>query len=141
MRVGFRSLGTVQIKKQYLFQVSNMKASLGRKLRNTLPKPTTKKIIYSIRETKKKKKKTHSHLFNSASDVLTERIFGSPASVTLKSISVLPSFHKSQVGVTSEGSHFMVALSVSTKLRNDSEKDFTNGVILIFALSTHKKKR
>ena len=55
----------------------------------------------------------------------------------MKSISLTP-FHNSQTGVISEGSHFKVVFSVIAKLRNDSEKDFTNVVILIFAL--YKKK-
>ena len=104
----------------------NQKASLGRKLWDTLPKPIAKLYIYGITE---KGKKTHSHLFNSELEVLTERISGAPASVTLKSISLIP-FHNSQAGVISDGSHFKVVLRVSTKLRNDSEKDFPNVVIL-----------
>ena len=65
---------------------------------------------------------------------------GAPASVTLKSISVIP-FHNSHVGVISDESHFKVVLSVSTKLRNDSEKDSPNVVILFKAFALHKKKR
>ena len=38
------------------------------------------------------------------------------------------------MGVISDESHFIVGMSVCTKLRNDSEKDFPNVVILIFAL-------
>ena len=77
----------------------------------------------------REREKTHSHLFNSELEVLTERISGAPASVTLKSISLIP-FHNSQAGVISDGSHFKVVLRVSTKLKNDSEKDFPNVVIL-----------
>ena len=57
----------------------------------------------------------------------------------LKSISVIP-FQNSQVGVISDESHFEVVLSVSTKLRNDSEKDFPNVVILFKAFALRKEK-
>ena len=56
-----------------------------------------------------KKRETHSHLSNNAFDVLTKRISGAPASVTLKNISVTP-FHNSQVAVISDESHFKVGL-------------------------------
>ena len=88
-----------------------------------------------------RKEKTHSHLSNNPLSVLTNLISGSPSSVTLNSISLTP-FHFSQFpGVTSEdGSHFAVAFNVNTKLRNDSEKDFENVVIFIFALLKKKGK-
>jgi hypothetical protein len=89
---------------------------------------------------KKRNKKTHSHLANSALDVLTERISGAPASVTLKSISVVP-FHNPQVGVISDGSHFKLGLSVNTKLRNDSENDFPNVVISFKSVFSAPKKK
>jgi hypothetical protein len=41
------------------------------------------------------------------------------AFVTLKNISVAP-FHKSQRGVTYDGSHFVIVFSVTTKFREDS---------------------
>ena len=89
-----------------------------------------------------RKEKTHSHLSNNPLSVLTNLISGSPSSVTLKSISLTP-FHISQFsGVTSEDgsvSHFDVGFNVNTKLRNDSENDFENVVILMFALHPPKK--
>ena len=88
-----------------------------------------------------RKEKTHSHLSNNPLSVLTNLISGSPPSVTLNSISLTP-FHISQSpGVTSDDgseSHFAVAFNVNTKLRNDSENDFENVVILIFALKRNR---
>jgi hypothetical protein len=104
------------------------------------PKTYSKDITLPSHRERNFRKKTHSHLSNSALDVFTERISGAPASVTLKSVSVTP-FQNSQVGVISDESHFMVGLSVSTKLRNDSEKDFPNVVILFNALALRKKKK
>ena len=61
-------------------------------------------------------------------------------SVTLNSISVLLApFHNSQVGVISDESHFKLGLSVITKLRNDSEKDFPNVVVSFKEFSLQKE--
>lgn len=76
----------------------------------------------------KKNKKTHLHRSNTAVDVVTEWMSGDQDSVTLNSISVLPS-HNPQGGVIFDRSHFTLGLRNIAKLRNDSAKAFPNVVI------------
>jgi hypothetical protein len=65
---------------------------------------------------------------------------GTPASATLNNISV-PPFHIFQIGVISDESHFTLGLSDSTKLRNDSAKDFPNVVISFKLFVLRRLKR
>ena len=112
-------------------------ALLRRDCWDTLPKPIENHVASAFTE---KKIQTYLHRFNNALDVVTWRMSGAPASVTLNSISLAP-FHKFQARVMSDESHFTLVSSVNTKLRNDSENDFPNVLISFKVFTLRKSKR